>query len=93
MTPKAVLRIDRFLVNGEKRNGECASSSLPLEGEGGPPKVGDEVDLSFCKTNLHFAVRRNIIARRAISFPKEISFAAGGSGKGDHRSAMGDEVD
>ena len=53
----------------------------------------DEVDLSFCKTNLHFAVRRNIIARRAISFPKEISFAAGGSGKGDHRSAMGDEVD
>ena len=30
-------------------------SSLPLEGEGGPSKTVDEVDLSFCKTNLHFA--------------------------------------
>jgi len=25
------------------------SSSLPLEGEGGPPKVGDEVDLSLLR--------------------------------------------
>jgi len=44
LAAKEILRFDRFLVNGEKRNGECASSSLPLEGEGGPPQVGDEVD-------------------------------------------------
>jgi len=47
LAAKEILRFDRFLVNGEKRNGECTSSSLPLEGEGGPPKVVDEVDRSF----------------------------------------------
>ena len=52
-------------------------SSLPLEGEGGPSKTGDEVDPYFCTNKSPFRQRRNIIARRAISFPKEISFAAG----------------
>ena len=57
------------------------------------------IDVVSRKKNLHFAVRRNIIARRAISFPKEISFAEGKHpcrrrrlGEGGP-SKTGDEVD
>ena len=77
MAAKEILRFGRFLVNGEKRNGDRTSLSLPLEGEGGPSKTGDEVDPYFCTNKSPFRQRRNIIARRAISFPQEISFAEG----------------
>ena len=62
---------------GRREGGKGGTSqAFPWKGKG-DHEVVDEVDLSLAQTNLHFAVRRNIIARRAISFPKEISFAAG----------------
>ena len=87
----------RLRSRGRIKSEQCTmvKSSSFRHGKG----VGDEVDLSFCKTNLHFAVRRNIIARRAISFPKEISFAAGKHHCRQRRlgeggpSKTGDEVD
>ena len=47
---------DRLLFNGRKREGDRTSQAFPRKGKGDHRfAMVDEVDLFFCKTNLHFA--------------------------------------
>jgi len=83
----------RIAIQRKRRH----SSSLPLEGEGGPPKVGDEVDRSFLRKSKGPFERKKfyippVLSRIAIKRKRWHSSSLPLEGEGGPPK-VGDEVD